>query len=111
MKKLYSALLLTAALTACHSEHAPVTGQVAGSTEVFTGTVKDFSSSKGKLLLNSNYGVNCEGHFDNKGPTIASGTLKCTDGRVGQFTLNTDGTKGSGYGTLNDKAFTFTFKD
>jgi hypothetical protein len=102
--------IAAATLAAC-SEKADVHGQTNSYSETFSGVAKNCDSKRGKLMLDSSRGVTCGGDFTHKSEHVAIGTMNCSDGRAGTFTLNSDSHGGSGSGVLNNEPFTFGFSE
>ena len=98
---------LAAALAAC-STILPITGQMQGSSERFTGGARGNMSGSGALSIVTTSGVHCSGNFTYTSRLQASGTLTCEDGRSGPFVYYSTGTGRTGYGTLGNVRFTFT---
>jgi hypothetical protein len=115
MTNLRNKLLLTTAffsafLSGC-AMTLPVTGQVQGGTETFTGTATGYMDGGGNLTLISSKGAVCKGNFVYVNRRQGEGIFICDDKRNGPFNFVSTGTRGTGYGTLDGEKFTFTFGD
>ena len=95
-------------LSAC-SMTLPVKGQVQNSSETFTGTATGYLDGSGDLTIVSNTGVTCSGSFVYVTKRNGEGVFTCEDGRTGPFNFVSTGKRGTGYGSLGGKNFTFTF--
>ena len=104
----WAVIPLAAALAAC-STTLPIRGQMQGSSEHFTGSAIGYMNGSGTLSIVTATGVHCSGDFAYVTPRQGSGTLACEDGRSGPFAFYSTGTNGTGYGTLGNERFTFTF--
>jgi hypothetical protein len=106
MRKIAS---LIAILCAGCSMTLPVTGQVQGTGEKFTGAATGHLDGAGDLKITSTNGAVCTGAFVYVNGREGSGTFHCSDGRSGPFTFVSTGTRGTGQGTLDGQPFIFTF--
>lgn len=87
----------------------PVRGQVQGTNESFTGVATGYMDGGGDLTIVSTAGVKCTGNFVYVTRRNGEGVFKCDDGRSGPFQFVSTGTRGTGYGDLGGRRFTFTF--
>jgi hypothetical protein len=87
----------------------PVRGQVQNSPETFRGTATGHLDGGGNLTMVSSKGAVCKGNFVYVTHRHGEGVFSCDDGRSGPFTFVSTGTAGTGYGTLGNERFTFTF--
>jgi hypothetical protein len=102
------ASLIVLACTGC-ALTLPVRGQVQNSPETFSGTATGHLGGGGELSLVSSKGAVCRGNFVYVTRRQGEGVFNCDDGRSGPFTFASTGTAGTGYGTLGNERFTFTF--
>lgn len=87
----------------------PVRGQVQNTQETFSGTATGHLDGEGNLNMVSSKGAVCKGNFVYVNGRQGEGVFNCDDGRSGPFTFVSTGTAGTGYGTLGNERFTFTF--
>jgi hypothetical protein len=106
--RLAAASLLVFACTSC-SMTLPVRDQVQNSAETFSGTATGHLNGGGNLQMVSSKGSACKGNFVYVTHRQGEGVFNCDDGRSGPFTFVSTGTEGTGYGTLGNERFTFTF--
>jgi hypothetical protein len=106
--RLAAASLISLACTGC-SMTLPVRGQVQNSPENFTGTATGHLNGGGNLQMVSSKGAVCKGNFVYVNHRQGEGVFNCDDGRSGPFTFVSTGTSGTGYGSLGNDRFTFTF--
>jgi hypothetical protein len=86
----------------------PIKGEVQNSAETFTGKATAFLSGDGSLILATNTGVTCYGDFVHVSSHAGTGTVLCTDGRLGIFNFVTTGLfTGSGNGKIGLEDFIF----
>jgi hypothetical protein len=81
----------------------PVLGIVETTKETFSG-----SWTPTELVLRSDSGPICRGEIHMVGLGYGSGTLRCSDGRSGRFSVSMAGGRGSAYGTLDGKSLTLS---
>ena len=87
-------------LTGC-SVTLPVTGSLGGKDD-FMGSVTA-TSSDGTLQVVSQSGLNCTGTLTRPTLVQGTGTLRCSDGRTGNFVfVKTNEQGGTGVGSLSD---------
>ncbi|WP_293721284.1 hypothetical protein [Stappia sp.] len=108
MKAFIAAVSALSLLTAC-SMTLPVKGQANDGSETFTGSATGYADGAGTLEITSNRGRKCTGTFVYVNGRQGSGTFTCNDGASGPFEFVSTGTRGTGTGMLNGRAFTFTF--
>jgi hypothetical protein len=87
----------------------PVRGQIQNSAETFSGTATGHMDGGGSLQMVSSRGSVCKGNFVYINGRQGEGVFNCDDGRSGPFTFVSTGAAGTGYGTLNNERFIFTF--
>jgi hypothetical protein len=87
----------------------PVRGQIQNSPETFRGTATGHLDGGGNLSMVSSKGAACKGNFVYVTSRQGEGVFNCDDGRSGPFTFVSTGRSGTGYGTLGNERFTFTF--
>lgn len=87
----------------------PVVGQMQSTNEAFAGKATGHMDAAGELNLSMANGAKCVGTFVYVNPRQGAGTLKCSDGRSGQFEFVSTGRRGTGSGSLDGAPFTFTF--
>lgn len=87
----------------------PVRGLVQSTQETFGGTATGHMDGGGNLQMVSSKGAVCKGNFVYVNGRQGEGVFYCDDGRSGPFTFVSTGTAGTGYGTLDNQRFTFTF--
>lgn len=63
----------------------------------------------GTLEIRSSKGVTCTGDFVYVTRREGRGTFVCSDGRSGPFEFVSTGSRGTGFGTLGGRKYTFTF--
>ena len=102
--------LFTVALAGC-SMTLPVRGSVQDSPETFQGTATGYMDGGGVLKMTSSAGVSCSGQFAYITRRNGEGVFQCDDGRSGPFQFVSTGSRGTGYGDLGGKRFTFNFGD
>jgi len=102
------ASLISLVCTGC-AMTLPVRGQVQNSPETFSGTATGHLDGGGNLQMLSSKGAVCKGNFVYVNHRQGEGVFNCDDGRSGPFTFVSTGTAGTGYGTLDNQRFTFTF--
>lgn len=90
-----------------HSMNLPIQGEVANSTEVFSGMATVYLLGDGNLTLTTNKGVTCTGKFVHASQQKGHGTVICDDGRLGVFEFVTAGFTGSGAGMIGAEHFDF----
>ncbi len=103
----WAVISLAVALAGC-STNLPVRGQMQGSPEAFSGRARANMNGAGTLTIVTSIGVHCSGDFVYVTTRQGSGTFTCEDGRSGPFAFYSQGTRGTGYGTLGNERFTFT---
>ena len=81
-------------LTGC-SATVPVTGQLQGNHETFTGRATGYSDGSGELAIVTNAGVSCKGSYVFIHSRQGEGTFTCVDGRTGPFHSVSTGSNGS----------------
>jgi hypothetical protein len=99
---------LTPLLCAC-SMTLPVRGQMQSTDEAFAGKATGYMDGSGTLSVVSSKGTACSGNFVYVSSREGEGVFNCDDGRSGPFKFVSTGTRGTGYGSLGDERFTFTF--
>jgi hypothetical protein len=108
LKTFVSALLISFAVIGC-SMTLPVRGQVQSTQETFNGTATGHMDGGGNLQMVSSKGAVCKGNFVYVNHRQGEGVFNCDDGRSGPFTFVSTGSAGTGYGTLDNQRFIFTF--
>jgi hypothetical protein len=103
-----SAMLISFAVVGC-SMTLPVRGQVQSTQETFSGTATGHMDGGGNLQMVSSKGAVCRGNFVYVNHRQGGGVFTCDDGRSGPFTFVSTGSAGTGYGTLDNQRFIFTF--
>jgi hypothetical protein len=106
--KVAGAALVAGLLAACSMTLA-VRGAVPDLQETFSGTATGYMDGGGNLTIISNQGATCKGNFVYVTHREGEGVISCNDGRTGPFKFVSTGTRGTGYGELGGKKFTFTF--
>jgi hypothetical protein len=87
----------------------PVSAQLEGSDETFSGTATGYMDGAGDLSLKSDKGRTCVGDFVYVTRRQGEGTFRCSDRSTGPFTFASTGNRGTGSGTLDGKRITFSF--
>lgn len=107
---LYRFISVTAflAIAGC-SWTSSVSGSFQNSDETFTGSATGDPDQAGTLQIVSSKGVHCSGDFVYTTSRTGDGTVRCDDGRSGPFHFVSTGWRGTGYGSMGNQNFTFTF--
>ena len=115
MKKIVacSAVMLAAVFsggsTAAPTASLPISGQMQGTSEKFSGVAMEYGVGAGDLTVVTSMGAKCTGHYYFDTPQRGNGIFKCDDGRAGPVTLvSTGGMHGSGNGGSYQR-ISFTF--
>lgn len=108
MRNLLIASATVLLLAAC-SLTLPVQGYVQNSDESFSGSATGYLDGSGNLTIVSSKGTHCSGNFVYVTQRRGEGVFVCADGRSGPFWFVSTGFRGTGYGTLGGRNFTFTF--
>jgi len=114
MKKILacSAVMLAAVFsgssTAAPTATYPISGQMQGTSETFSGTAMEYGVGAGDLTVATSMGAKCTGHFFFNTPQAGNGIYKCDDGRSGPLSLVSTGKHGTGNGT-GAQQISFTF--
>jgi hypothetical protein len=77
--------------------------------ETFAGTATGYIDGGGDLQITTSRGVTCTGEFVYVTSRQGQGTFVCSDGRSGPFEFVSTGTRGTGFGVLGGRRYTFTF--
>ena len=107
MKLRVACILLSSFVGAC-SMTLPVEGLVQGTGETFAGSATGQMDGGGTLTIRSAK-TSCTGAFVYTTRREGKGTFKCDDGRSGPFEFVSTGSRGTGFGDLGGRKFTFTF--
>ena len=81
----------------------PVLAIVEPTKETFSGSIRGET-----LVIRSDSGPGCSGRVRVDGYGYGFGSLSCSDGRYGNFTLHMVGRMGTASGSLDGKDFTLT---
>lgn len=87
----------------------PVRGKVQNADETFQGSATGYLDGSGRLTITTSSGASCAGDFVYINKRQGEGVFTCDDGRTGPFSFVSTGMRGSGFGDLGGKRFTFTF--
>lgn len=87
----------------------PVTGVADDGAETFTGTTTGYGRGAGDLTVTSSRGAVCTGQFVFTTQRHGYGTFRCNDGRTGPFEFFSTGSRGTGWGVVGGRRFTFEF--
>jgi hypothetical protein len=114
MKKILacSAVLLAAVFsattTAAPTATFPISGQMQGSSETFSGIAMEYGVGAADVNVTTSMGAKCTGHYFFNTPQSGNGIYKCDDGRSGPLNLTSSGKRGSGSSSgVQQISFTF----